>query len=165
MPRGSAESLAGRLHDEWSSRYGTDANWESSFARSIIWSPWCEGADRWSGNITFILANLPRIVSVDFEGDTAHVEILNAIVSSGVDVGQKDEVILYAFDQNLSELDGPPYGGPSPWDIGVMIPVRGALLCPGNYPLRFVIPFAPLNSGEVETDGWLSISFTVELDP
>ncbi len=46
MPRGSVESLAGRLHDEWSSRYGTDANWESSFARSIILSPWCEASSK-----------------------------------------------------------------------------------------------------------------------
>ncbi len=120
--------------------------------------------DRWTGNITFILANLPRTVSVDFEGDTGHREVLNLGVISG-DVGEKDETIDYVFTQRLFERDGPPDGGPLPGDIGVMLSATGSLLCPGTYPLRFPVLFVSLNSGEVETDGWLAFSFIVELDP
>ncbi len=121
--------------------------------------------DSWNGNVTFILNGVPHPVNVGFEGDTGHIEVLNMRLIDGADVGQKGDTIDYFFTARLFERDGPPYGGPLPWDPSIPPHATGSLQCPRTYPLHLPVGFAALNNGEVETEGWLVFSFTVELDP
>lgn len=119
--------------------------------------------DSWWGNVSLELDGLVLTTPVDFAGDTGYLQVVNSATNGKV--GSKSQNINYVFYGWLHERDGPPYGGPMPWDFDASPPASGLLYCPGVYPLSFVAFFIPINNGEAETAGLLQFNYTVTLDP